>query len=226
MQRVPEPELMDSEEQAAAYAGADFSGPHDLFVERFAARFPDFPPRNGRPARVVDLGCGPADVTARFARAYPSVEILGVDAGANMLRHARERLERDGLTGRVALDHRRLPDPGLASAGPFEALLSNSLLHHLDDPSTLWSAVQALGAPGTAVFVMDLARPAGPEAARALTDRYATGEPEVLRDDFFHSLCAAYTPEEVLAQLGAAGLDGHLGVALVSDRHLTVSGTR
>ncbi len=236
MQRIPEPELMDSVEQAAAYAAADFGEPHAMFVERFRARFPWFPriPAAGTPpgdpgrrarARVIDLGCGPADVTARFAAAYPDVEVIGVDAGPNMLRHARERLARDGLDGRVVVEQRRLPDAALRSGAPFAAVISNSLLHHLADPAALWSAVEDAGGPGTAVLVMDLTRPASNEAAAALTDRYAAGEPAVLRDDFFHSLRAAYTPEEVLAQLEAAGLDDRLAVALASDRHLTVAGT-
>jgi SAM-dependent methyltransferase len=225
VQRIPEPELMDTEEQAAAYAAADFAEPHDMFVDRFGRRFPGFPRRAPTAARVIDLGCGPADVTARFALAYPDVAVLGVDAGPNMLRHARMRLERDGLGGRVTVEERHIPDPGLASLPPFAAVLSNSLLHHLDDPGVLWSTVTATGGPDTAVFVMDLARPVSTDAARKLTDHYAADEPAVLRDDFFHSLCAAYTPEEILAQIEAAGLHDRLTVALVSDRHLTVSGT-
>lgn len=236
VQRVPEPELMDSVEQAKAYAAADFREPHTMFVERFRARFPWFPrlpasaetpgdPDRRARARVIDLGCGPADVTARFAAAYPDVDVLGVDAGPNMLRHARRRLARDGLDGRVVVERRRLPDAGLGSGAPFAAVISNSLLHHLADPAVLWSTVEDVGGPGTAVFVMDLTRPTSNEAAAALTERYAAGEPAVLRDDFFHSLRAAYTPEEVLAQLEAAGLHDRLAVALASDRHLTVAGT-
>jgi hypothetical protein len=41
MQRVPEPELMDEFEQARAYAFADFAEPNQLFVDAYAARFPD-----------------------------------------------------------------------------------------------------------------------------------------------------------------------------------------
>jgi len=40
------------------YAQADFSGPNKQFLALFAAKFPDFP-GNGR---VLDLGCGPADI--------------------------------------------------------------------------------------------------------------------------------------------------------------------
>ncbi len=41
MKRIPEPELMNSPEQARAYAEADFSEPHNMFVEKFAECFPD-----------------------------------------------------------------------------------------------------------------------------------------------------------------------------------------
>jgi hypothetical protein len=53
-------------------------------------------------------------------------------------------------------------------------------------------------------------------------ETYAATEPEVLREDFFASLLAAYTVEEVRAQLAAAGLD--LAVAETSDRHLQAWG--
>lgn len=66
IERIPEPELMDDPEQARAYAGADFSEPHQAFVERFTQCFP-----RHRPRRVLDLGCGAADITIRFARAIP-----------------------------------------------------------------------------------------------------------------------------------------------------------
>ena len=41
MRRVPEPELMDDEVQARAYALADFEEPHSMFVELFAGKFPE-----------------------------------------------------------------------------------------------------------------------------------------------------------------------------------------
>ena len=65
----------------------------------------------------------------------------------------------------------------------------------------------------------------GDARAEALVDEYAEGEPEVLRRDFLHSLHAAYTVDEVRAQLQAAGLEG-LSVRATSDRHLVVSGYR
>lgn len=216
MERLPEPELMDDPVQARAYAQADFSEPHEAFVRHFQGRFPGH-----APVRVLDLGCGPADVTARFARAYPQAKVLGVDGAETMIALGREALARAGLAQRVSLLAARLPGAALPAHG-FDTVISNSLLHHLPDPAVLWEAVRAHAVPGAAVFVMDLARPASREQAQALVDRYAGAEPEVLRRDFHNSLLAAFTAEEIRVQLARAGLA--FAVERLSDRHVAVYG--
>ncbi len=217
MERVPEPDLMDDEAQARAYAQADFAEPHERFVELFHHRFPQLPPESC----VLDLGCGPGDITLRFARAHPRCTVHGVDGAAAMLRYGREAVHNAGLTGRVHLIHGYLP--GVALPRPaYDAIISNSLLHHLTEPQVLWQAVTRYGRRGTPIFIMDLLRPHSRADAEALVRQYAAGEPSVLRHDFFHSLLAAYRPDEVQRQLERARLD--LAVEVVSDRHLTVSG--
>ena len=81
-----------------------------------------------------------------------------------------------------------------------------------------------MGRPGSAVLVMDLARPGSLAAAKQLVEQYSEGEPEVLREDFYNSLLAAYTVDEVIDQLRKAGLD-QIGVDMASDRHWIASGT-
>jgi SAM-dependent methyltransferase len=211
--RVPEPELMDDAAQALAYARADFSAPHDAFVAQLCER-------TGATALrgvALDLGCGPGDVTFRVARALPQLAIDGVDGSQAMLALAREDAARRGLTQRVRFSRVHLPDD--APPGRDYALVyASSLLHHLRDPAALWESAKRWGARGAPLCVGDLLRPASEAEARALVAREAGGEPEVLRRDFFLSLCAAYTPDEVRAQLGAAGL-AHFALEVVSDRH-------
>jgi SAM-dependent methyltransferase len=216
MQRIPEPELMDDAHQARAYAQADFATPHQTFVDQFRARFATHAPR-----AVLDLGCGACDVTIRFARAYPDCRLVAVDGAAAMLTEARAALAHAGLAARVRIAQRRLPDTvGLAPG--FDTVISNSLLHHLHDPQVLWRSIRALAAPGAVVWVMDLMRPASRAHAEQLVREYAAAEPAVLRRDFLHSLCAAFRPDEVRAQLEAADLA--LSVEAVGDRHLRVAG--
>ena len=209
---------MDSEAQTAAYAAADFNESNTLFTKYFTGRFPDLP----ESGRMIDLGCGPGDIVIRMARAFPDWHITGLDAGANMLSCAEQRLAAEGNCHNVAFRHSYLPDDTL-EANAWQALISNSLLHHLPDPLVLWQSIGQLAAPGAAIQVMDLFRPESEGDAIHLVDHYSGGEPEVLQEDFYNSLLAAYTVDEIAAQLTQAGLLG-LKVAMASDRHWMVSG--
>ncbi len=208
---------MDEAEQARAYAEADFSDANERFLELFDLLHPE--PFDGT---AVDLGCGPADIPLRFARRHPGARIDAVDGAPAMLALAGQALEQAGLEARIRLHCHHLPATALPR-GAYDAVLSNSLLHHLKDPGDLWRTLRHCAAPGAAVLVMDLLRPPSTAALDALVREYAADAPEVLRRDFRASLHAAYTPEEVQAQLEQAGLY-HLKVEQVSDRHLAVRG--
>ncbi len=85
-----------------------------------------------------------------------------------------------------------------------------------------WSEVKRLGKPGAAVFVMDLTRPASPADARQIVERVSADEDPILKEDFYNSLCAAFTVDEVREQLRAAQLP--LAVEQVTDRHMRIQG--
>ncbi len=263
MDRIPEPDLMNDAAQAQAYALADFSEPHNQFVDQFRRCFP-----RSRPTRVLDLGCGTADVTLRFARAYPECCMVGVDGAPAMLRHAHGAVAGAGMDGRVQLICVRLPakkhlrpfggekvhgtfsyfrftsqgQRGRRKPSPlapsqrergswcksiiglgFDSIISNSLLHHLHDPAVLWDALKSHGRTGSHVLIMDLLRPATRRVAARLVTTYASAEHELLKQDFYNSLLAAYTAEEIKTQLKIAGLD-RLKTQSVSDRHVMVYG--
>jgi SAM-dependent methyltransferase len=210
---------MDDEAQALAYAEADFEEPNSRFAAMFSERAGTLP----EGAAVLDLGCGPGDITLRIARAHPGVHVHGLDGSAAMLAFGHRALASEaGLAARVRFIEGLVPGAVLPLAR-YQAVVSNSLLHHLHDPSGLWRTVRERATEGAPVLVMDLMRPASPGAAQALVDEYAGGEPEVLRRDFYNSLLAAFEPDEVRAQLAEAGFAG-LAVEEASDRHLVVWG--
>ncbi len=218
LKRTTEPELMDDDVQAKAYADADFAAPHDAFVDRFVERFGDVVARGGV---ALDVGCGPADVVVRLARRCPQLVVDGVDGADAMLRLGRARVAAAGLGNRVRLYRALLPQDPLPRVA-VDVITSNSILHHLHDPSGLWTAVRRASRPGTAVFIMDLMRPKSAADVDRFVDVYAAGEPEILRRDFAASLHAAFTVSEVREQLRQAGLG--LDVEATSDRHLVISG--
>ena len=177
---------------------------------------------DARAVEVLDLGCGPGDITLRIAERYPDSEVHGLDGSAAMLDFAERARSRSPAGARVRFIRGLVPGAELPRAS-YDAVVSNSLLHHLHEPAVLWRSIRKLAAPGGPIMVMDLMRARSRAHAAELVDEYAAGEPEVLRVDFYNSLLAAFEPEEVRGQLAAAGLEG-LRVEPVSDRHLAVWG--
>ena len=216
MDRVLEPELMDDPAQAQAYAATDFSAENQGFVDRFKEYFPEF-----SQGTVLDLGCGPADIPIRLATLYPACQIVAVDASAPMIQLGEQAVKQAGLADRITLRRERYE--AVAGARIVDAVISNSLLHHLPNPLQFWQKIRQLVRPGAPVLVMDLLRPESPEAAQTIVDRYAAGAPDILRRDFYNSLLAAFTEDEVTGQLARMNLT-RLLIDIPDDRHWVVGG--
>ena len=216
MKRVLEPELMDDAAQARAYAKADFAEENQGFVDRFREYFPDW-----AGGHVVDLGCGPGDIPIRFLRSFPDAHVTAVDASRPMLDLAAEAIAGSGVANRITLRCERFQSLDLPEQA--DALLSNSLLHHVPNPLQFWFRLKQLAKPGACVLVMDLLRPDSPEAAQALVDQYAGDEDPILKRDFYRSLLAAFTEDDVAAQLAEMNLS-RLLIDVPDDRHWVVGG--
>jgi hypothetical protein len=73
-----------------------------------------------------------------------------------------------------------------------------------------------------AIYVMDLYRPNSREDAKKIVESVSGNEPEVLKRDFYNSLLAAFTVDEIRDHLESASLP--LNVEKVSERHLLIHG--
>ena len=215
MERVLEPELMTDEQQARAYAKADFSTSNQWYVDHLLADCPD------QLGNILDIGCGPGDVMLRLAAARPSARITAIDGSSAMLELARQAVHSAGQQQRVTLLQGYVPGLPLEERS-FDAVLSKDLLHHLPDPMVLWSEARRLGRRGAAIYVMDLMRPESREAAHNVVETVARDELPILKADFYASLCAAFTLEEAKAQVKQSRLP--LEVTQVSDRHMVIKG--
>ncbi len=73
--------------------------------------------------------------------------------------------------------------------------------------------------------VKDLRRPFSIEDAERLVAQYSRDEDHPLfKRDFYQSLLASFTLEEVEKQISAANLSHYLTVQSLGDRHLLISG--
>jgi 2-polyprenyl-3-methyl-5-hydroxy-6-metoxy-1,4-benzoquinol methylase len=227
MQRCPEPELMNAQDQVLAYANADFSsGDHSVIerlselIEQSCHAFPAAP-------LILDLGCGPGNISERLAVRWPLCDVIGVDGAPSMIDTANQRLT--GFNPSIQNLKYLLFDVSLCCLDDMSqisgasVIVSNSLLHHLHQPQRLWTLVKHLGGPNALMLHRDLRRPSNEQDVDALCDRHVSHAPPVLQRDFRASLLAAFTADEVREQLEEAGL-GQFIVKEIGDRYLEVSG--
>ncbi len=102
----------------------DGSGPHDASGQVTGVR------------TVVDLGCGPGDLTVTLARRWPEARVVGVDSSPTMLERARSLLDGEAADVR---DRVRFVSGDAATwqpDGPVDVIVTNALLQwvpgHLD----------------------------------------------------------------------------------------------
>ena len=214
LDRVLEPEAMDTAEEAREYDAMDFSAVNRSFVDDFLAAHG--PCRGGE---ILDVGTGTARIPITLAGIDPNARVLAIDLAGEMLGVAARNVEVAGLGGRIRLMHGDAKALGLAD-GAFEAVLCNSLVHHVPDPMPALAELARLVAPGGTMFVRDLARPSSDAAVIALVDAHAAGESPAARSLFDASLRAALTVGELSAIAGRLGLPSE-GIEMTSDRHWT-----
>ncbi|MBI4374641.1 MAG: class I SAM-dependent methyltransferase [Deltaproteobacteria bacterium] len=217
MERIPEPEIMDEAEQVRAYAEANFEEPHSQII----ANIRKFLPAEKIKGSALDLGCGPGDIVLRLLKAFPEINLTAIDGSKNMLLYAENAARRERLSERVRFVQALIPHLSLDRTF-YDFIFSNSLLHHLHNPNVLWETIKRYSRKGTQLFIGDLIRPESTGAARKIVETYSANEPEVLRQDFYNSLLAAFTLEEVKDQLRETKLS--LTTQTTSDRHMVVFG--
>lgn len=215
--RALEPEAMDSPDEARAYDTMDHREVNRAFVaDLLAAQRSAALPLD---AEVLDLGTGTAQIPIELCAQNPRARVVAVDMAGEMLAVAAENLARQDISSRVTLeraDAKKLPH----SSRRFTIVMSNSIVHHIPDPSAvLAEAVRVVARPGL-IFVRDLARPRDLAQLQWLVDTYAAGATEHQRQLFDASLHAALSVQEVRELVSQLGFPPD-GVSATSDRHWT-----
>jgi len=204
---------MVDQAQVQAYSEADFSISNRAFVEYIVTRHTNFA------GHVLDIGCGPADVDVLLAEELSRASILAIDGSSTMLDAGLKKIKQLNLADRIELKESRIPDQSIP-ADQYDLIISKDLLHHLPEPMVFWDEAMRLASPTTTIYLMDLWRPASEEQAREIVASSSGTDPEVLQTDFYNSLLAAYTVEEISAQLEMTPL--RYAIELIGARHFIV----
>lgn len=216
--RELEPESMDSFDDAHAYDAMDHAAVNDQFVRDLLDAVPE--PLGA----VLDLGTGTAQIPVRLCQQERTCRVMAVDRSIAMLELARYNVEVGGVRDRVQLAHvdaRQLP-----YAEPmFDVTMSNSLVHHLDDPLPALRKAVRVTRPGGRLFFRDLLRPDSEADVMQLVEQYAAGEDERARELFRASLHAALRLDELAALIGQLDVE-QSELEATSDRHWTWTAIR
>ncbi len=212
LERVLEPEVMDTEEEAREYDSMDHSGPNESFVERLLEL--------GARGRVLDVGCGPGQVALLIAERLPESTVVGIDLARHMLDVAQQRRSESPVGNRVHFelaDAKGLPYPDHA----FDTVCSNTILHHIPDPLPFIQEAWRVLRPGGAFLIRDLFRPVDESQLDALVSMHAADANSTQKALFRASLHAALRPDELEDLARRAGLEG-CEVVIDSARHMTL----
>jgi SAM-dependent methyltransferase len=95
--------------------------------------------------RVLDVGCGPGDVSFAAARLVgPTGTVLGVDAGGEIIEVARARAAEQGMST-VSFEQTTIAD---ITVDEVDAVIGRLILMHLPDPVSALRQLAALVRPG------------------------------------------------------------------------------
>ena len=208
MKRTPEPELMQSPSQVRAYADADFSRSDSMVIKSLEKYLTKIGRTLNNDDSIFDIGCGPGNIAERIAKNWPFAKVVGIDGSKQMLDEAEKKLYKN-LTKNLTY---KLIEINSLSTGeinfPFTAdvLVSNSALHHFHDPYRFWGALKKLGKNNCIHIHRDLIRPDSMEKALEIKEKYLLNSPQILKKDFYASLKASFTVDEVTQQINDAGL--------------------
>jgi len=220
LERTPEPEVMDTDEEVSTYDAMDHSKVNARFAEDFLAFHG--PCQGGE---ILDVGTGTALIPIEIARRDSRARIVAVDLASRMIARARHHVETAGLSSRIRCEVQDAKAFDQTQWRHYEAVISNSIVHHLADPRAVLAAMAGMVAPGGTLFVRDLVRPDSEEQVNDLVETYAADEPEFARALFGASLRAAFTLAEIDAMRRELGLTGGT-LVMSSDRHWTWSWRR
>jgi len=226
LKRRLEPEVMDTSEDARDYDSMDHSTVNRVFVDDFLAfaRGSGFDARLMdllRPLRVLDVGTGTALIPIELCRHQFSGRVVAIDLAKEMLKLANLNIDRAGLANQIQaalIDAKQMP----YMRNEFDAVISNSIVHHIPQPSRVLSEMVRVLAHGGLLFVRDLLRPESLATIDHFVATYAGQENAHSQTLFRDSLQAALSLEEVGDLACLCGIPA-TAVSQTSDRHWTLA---
>ncbi len=170
MERVAEPELMETKEQVISYSEADFSEGEDNLINQIDYYLLKNKISLDEKDLIVDLGCGPGNISEKLATRWPNTEVADI-----------KNFELSAISQKKEIN----------------LLVSNSLIHHLTHLDDFFKTIVRLSNSFTVNFHKDLKRPLDEKSALELKTKCSSKYNNILTNDYYASLKASYTYKEL-----------------------------
>jgi len=203
MERVPEPELMEEKDQVISYDEADFSEGEVNLINQINYYLLRKNISLGEKDLIVDLGCGPGNISEKLAIKWPNTEVVGIDGSKEMILRAEYNKSISNNQKKLKNLHYICSDIKDIKSNNFlfkkriSLLVSNSLIHHITNLEDFFNTIRSLSSNFTANFHKDLKRPLDEKSALELKAQCSTQYNEILTNDYYASLRASYTFKEL-----------------------------
>jgi ubiquinone/menaquinone biosynthesis C-methylase UbiE len=225
LNRILEPEVMDSATEAADYDAMDHAEVNRRFVDDLLAAISssEIGIQNSE-LDILDLGTGTALIPIELCQKSRDCRVMAADAAVSMLELARYNVEVNSFTERIELVHvdaKKLP----FKDAMFDVVMSNSIIHHIPEPIHVLREALRVTKPGGLLFFRDLLRPETDEQLKHLVSTYAGSENANSQRMFAESLHAALSVGEIRSLIASLGFKTD-SVQQTSDRHWTWSACR
>ena len=226
LDRRLEPEVMDTAEDAHDYDSMDHSTVNRLFVDDFlafasASGFETQFTNQKQPLEVLDVGTGTALIPIELCRRPVACRVTAIDLAAEMLKLADLNIAKARLADAIRVDRIDAKQMPYAN-GQFEAVISNSIVHHIPQPSAVFAEMARVLRNGGLLVVRDLLRPESLADVDHLVATYAGRENAHSQQLFRDSLHAALSLQEVRELADSHGVP-KTAVSQSSDRHWTLA---
>ena len=229
MNREPEPELMNKKSQVKAYCAADFSL-GEINLIKFISKYLEI--NNIKLSRndlIVDLGCGPGNISEKLSEKWPDVNVLGIDGSQEMIREAESRIFKNKILNKqrnlnyLCSDIREISSLEIFSEKEITLLVSNSFIHHITDIDNFFKFIISLSSKETINFHKDLIRPKDKDTALQLKEKCSQKYSNILTNDYYASLKASYRKNELQEKILELNLDS-MNVIEETEEYLIVYG--
>jgi len=203
MERVPEPELMEEKEQVISYDEADFSEGEVNLINQINQYLLKKNISLGEKDLIVDLGCGPGNISEKLAIKWPNTAVVGIDGSKEMILRAEYNKSISNNQKKlknlryICSDIKDIKSNNFLFKKRISLLVSNSLIHHITNLEDFFNTIRILSSNSTVNFHKDLKRPIDEKSALELKAKCSTKYNEILTNDYYASLRASYTLKEL-----------------------------